>query len=164
MDIDNRDKIIDKINKILSKHKITSGKDIENSIFEFTKEYTEINDTPSFLVQSIYDSKCEEIINLLNNKESDFLIKSLKNNKIDPNKIAFLKPEELNPEKYENIIKKNEMVEFKEKNAKVGTTAFTCAKCKKQNSEVTQKQIRSGDEPPTVFVKCLECGHTFKFN
>ena len=50
------------------------------------------------------------------------------------------------------------------KNNKTGSSRFTCAKCKKSKCEVTQKQTRAGDEPPTTFVTCLECGHMFKFN
>ena len=74
-----------------------------------------------------------------------------------------MKPEELNPDKYENIIKKREMEEYKKKNTS-GTSVFVCSKCKKSNCQVSQKQTRAGDEPPTTFVTCLECGYTFKFN
>lgn len=155
--MNSRKQIIDKLN-ILMSDKIS--KDIEYSINQFSKEYAEINDTP-YLIQSIYDTKAEEITNQILN--SDFIVKAIKNKKIDPKKIAYLKPEELNPEKYESIIKKREMEEYK-KNNKVGSTAFTCVKCKKSKCEVSQKQTRAGDEPPTTFVTCLECGHSFKFN
>ena len=40
-----------------------------------------------------------------------------------------------------------------ENDKKTGSTAFTCAKCKKSNCQVSQQQTRSGDEPPTTFVK-----------
>jgi transcription elongation factor S-II len=50
------------------------------------------------------------------------------------------------------------------KSAKNGSTAFECKKCKKKNSEITQKQTRAGDEPPTTFITCLECGNSFKIN
>ena len=137
---------------------------IEESIFNFIKEYTE-TDTPSFLVQSIYETKSNDLINEITNKESEFLINAIKTNSIKGgiNNIAFLKPEELNPDKYENIIKKKEMEEYK-KNNKIGSSVFTCSKCKKSKCSVSQKQTRAGDEPPTTFVECLECGHVFKFN
>jgi len=161
MDIDSKSRadVIKQITKVISDK---LAKDVENSIFNFSKEYAEINDTP-YLIQSIYDTKSEEIICQLLNKESDYLIKLIKEKKIDATKIAFMKPEELNPEKYENIIKKREMEEYKKNNTS-GSTVFTCVKCKKARCQVTQKQTRAGDEPPTTFVSCLECGHTFKFN
>ena len=161
MDIDSsfRDQTIKTLAKILG-DKI--GKDVETSINNFSKEFSEINETP-YLIQQIYESKVDDIICQLNNKDSDYLIKALKDKKIDPLKVAFMKQEELDPEKYESIIKKRELEEYK-KNNKSGSNAFTCVKCKKSRCEVTQKQTRAGDEPPTTFVSCLECGHTFKFN
>ena len=90
-------------------------------------------------------------------------MKSLKDKTIDSKKLAFLKPEELNPEKYEQLIKKKEFEEYKKNNAS-SSNAFTCTKCKKSRCQVSQKQVRAGDEPPTTFVDCLECGFRFKFN
>lgn len=161
MEVDNntRSNVTKQLVKILG-DKI--AKDVEKSIYDFSKEYAEINDTP-YLIQSIYETKSDEIMCQLSNRDSDYLVKGLKDKKIDPTKIAFMKPEELNPEKYENIIKKREMEEYKKNNTS-GSSVFTCAKCKKARCQVTQKQTRAGDEPPTTFVSCLECGHTFKFN
>ena len=161
MDIDSsfRDQTVKTLAKILG-DKI--GKDVETSIYNFSKEFSEINDTP-YLIQQIYESKVDDIICQLKNKNSDYLSKALKDKKIDPLKVAFMKQEELDPEKFENIIKKRELEEYK-KNNKSGSNAFTCVKCKKSRCEVTQKQTRAGDEPPTTFVTCLECGHAFKFN
>lgn len=152
--------------KILSKvidNKL--AKVVEESIYKFTEAYTESDNTPSFLVQSIYETKSNDIINEITNKDSDYLLNAIKKGNIKDGlvNIAFLKPEELNPDKYENIIKRKEMEEYK-KNNKVGSSVFTCTKCKKSKCSVSQKQTRAGDEPPTTFVECLECGHVFKFN
>lgn len=161
MDIDstNRKDIEKKIAKVVG-DKI--AKDIENSIYKYSKEYAEIQDTP-YLLEQIYDDKAKQILCQILNQESNYLTKALKDKKIDGSKIAFMKPEELDPEKYESIIKKREMEEYKKNNTS-GTSAFTCVKCKKSRCQVSQKQTRAGDEPPTTFVTCLECGHTFKFN
>ena len=159
MEITGREDMQKKIGKITG-DKIAVK--IEKSIYNFSKEYAETNDTP-YLIQSIYDSKSEEIICQLNDTDSQHLITGLKNKKIDATKVAFMKPEEINPEKYENFIKKREMEEYKKLNT-VGSSVFTCTKCKKANCTVTQKQTRAGDEPPTTFVTCLECGNTFKFS
>ena len=136
---------------------------IEESIFNFTKDYAETNDVPPFVVQSIYETKSNDIINEITNKKSEYLLNAIKNGSIKISEIAYMKPEELNPDKYENIVKKKEMEEYK-KNNKVGSSVFTCTKCKKSKCSVSQKQTRAGDEPPTTFVECLECGHVFKFS
>ena len=137
------------------------AKDIELSIYNYSKEYAEIQDTP-YLLSSIYDDKSNQIICQLLNEDSKYLINAIKEKKIDGKKIAFMKPEEIDPDKYESIIKKRKMEEYKKHNAS-GSSAFTCTKCKKSRCEVSQKQTRAGDEPPTTFVCCLECGHSFKF-
>ena len=104
VDMDLRKDVIEKLTKLLNK---SIAKDIEESIYLFSKEYAETNDAP-FIIEEIYNSKKDEILALLTNKESDYLISLLKSKdcKIDPKKIAFMSPETLNPEKYEMIIKK----------------------------------------------------------
>jgi DNA-directed RNA polymerase subunit M/transcription elongation factor TFIIS len=154
-----KSQFIEKIKKVLSEK---FAKDIEESIRQFSKEYAETNDTP-YLLDSIYETKMDEILSQILNKESDFLIKNLKNGTIEASKIAYMKPEEIDPEKYDNIIKKQQMAEYKKNNTQ-GSNIFTCSKCKKSNCTVSTKQTRAGDEPPTTFVTCLECGHKFKFN
>jgi hypothetical protein len=108
IDSDSRDQVIKNISKFLDEK---TSKDLELSIFNFSKEFAEINDTP-YLIQQIYESKVDEIICHLSIKQS-FLVKSIKDKKIDPLKIAFMKQEELNPEKFESIIKKRELEEYK---------------------------------------------------
>jgi DNA-directed RNA polymerase subunit M/transcription elongation factor TFIIS len=158
-DVSNRKDVEKTITKIIGDK---LAKKVELSIYNYSKEYAEIQDTP-YLLQQIYDDKAQEIICQLTHQESNYLVNSLIEKKIDPVKVAFMKPEELDPEKYESIIKKREMEEYKKNNTS-GSNAFTCVKCKKARCQVSQKQTRAGDEPPTTFVSCLECGHTFKFN
>ena len=129
---------------------------VEKSIADFAINYATDNET-LFLVDSIYDTKLEEIINVLC-KSPDF-IKTIN----DAEKIAFLKPDQLNPDNYEKLLKKKELEEYK-KNDVQSSSAFKCSKCKKKKCSVTQKQTRAGDEPATTFVTCLECGHQFSFN
>ena len=163
MEIDNecRKSVIKVLSNVLDDN---IAKQVEQSIYTFTESYID-SDTPSFLIQSIYETKSNDIINEINNKDSDYLLNAIKKNPplINISNIAFLKPEELNPDKYENIIKKKEMEEYKKHN-KEGSSAFTCTKCKKSKCSVTTRQTRAGDEPPTIFVECLVCGHVFKYN
>jgi DNA-directed RNA polymerase subunit M/transcription elongation factor TFIIS len=158
MEIDNntRNTNVVSLSSLVDKKK---AKEIETSIYNFSVEYAETNNSP-YLLESIYDNKFEEIICQL--KNNNYILDNIKNNTIDCTKIAFLKPEEINPEKYEKIIKKRELEEYKKNNV-IGSDAFTCVKCKQSKCKVTQKQTRAGDEPPTTFVECLNCGHIFKF-
>ena len=157
MDLSNeiRKQSISKISKIFSK-KIAEN--IEKSIYDFSDQYSENQGTP-FLIEQIYTDKFEEIFCHLENKKSQ-LVEDIKKNKIDPSTVANLKPQELNPEKYEKITKKKELEEYN-KNNKASTDIFKCSKCKKRKCSIEEKQVRAGDEPATTFVKCLECGHSW---
>jgi transcription elongation factor S-II len=39
---------------------------------------------------------------------------------------------------------------------------FTCRKCKGEKTTNYQMQTRSADEPMTVFIACLTCGHRWR--
>jgi DNA-directed RNA polymerase subunit M/transcription elongation factor TFIIS len=150
-----REKNIKKISEVIDK-KI--AKKIEESVYIFSKEYTETNETP-FLLDSIYNDKFTEIYNLLINTKSCFLIDALNENKIDPLKIAFMRPDELNPDKYEKILKKKELEEFKKSN-QATSSIYKCPKCKEKKCTIIQKQTRSADEPATLYIDCKSCGYS----
>lgn len=134
------------------------SKTIEESIYEFAETYSETQGTP-FLIEQIYQDKADELICQFENNSK--LIKDIKNGEIDAESIASLKPQELNPEKYEKITKKKELEEYN-KNNKASTDIFKCSKCKKRKCTVTEKQVRAGDEPATTFVECQECGNSWR--
>ena len=157
-----RNKTIKNLKKILSK-KIKKVNDvikkIEEGILDFSIEYGQDNET-MFLLPQIYETKVNEILCILKNNK--YIVDYIKKKSENAYKLSFLKPEELDPEKFEKILKKKELEEYKRKN-QATTDAFKCSKCKKRKCTVTEKQTRSGDEPATTFVKCMECGHEFRF-
>jgi DNA-directed RNA polymerase subunit M/transcription elongation factor TFIIS len=135
------------------------AKQIEESINTFAENYAETQGTP-FLLEQIYQDKTDELFCQFENKKNSKIISEIKEGNIDPTKIAQLKPQELNPDKYEKITKKKELEEYN-KNNKASTDIFKCSKCKKRKCKVEEKQVRAGDEPATTFVKCQECGHSW---
>lgn len=137
------------------------GKAVEASVYDFSCDYANVNETP-YLVEQIYESKAEELINVLKDKELT-LLKSIKEGELDVSKIGFMRPDELNPDKYNRILKKKETEDFKKKN-QATSSSFQCKKCKNNKCQVTQRQTRSADEPATTFVICMECGYEFSFN
>jgi transcription elongation factor S-II len=62
-------------------------------------------------------------------------------------------------DKNSDIIKKKESDEIL--NEPKTTDAYECEKCNKRRTSVIEKQVKSGDEPTTQFITCLECGHVF---
>ena len=153
---DKRNKVFIELSK---KFGNDNAKDIEESIYKFSQNYADDNGTP-FLLENIYDSKSDEILCILSNKNLMYIVQAIKKGNIDPKKIAFMKPADLNPEKFKDIIKKKQVEEMRIED-KGSTSTFKCEKCKKNKCSVVEKQIRAGDEPATLFITCLECGNVF---
>ena len=61
---------------------------VEESINKFSENYANVNDTP-YLIEQIYQTKFEEILKLIIDKENPFILNSIKENKIDLSQIAF---------------------------------------------------------------------------
>ena len=143
--------LINKTNDIITKQ-------ILDGVHNFSNEYVNINNI-QFMYDNIYMDKLYDIIKLFSNEQiSKHLLFLIESNQVLPEKIAFMKDHELNPDKYEKIIQNQ-----KEQNKpKKGSTEFKCKKCGNNNTEVVLKQIRRGDEPPTIFITCLECGYSFR--
>jgi DNA-directed RNA polymerase subunit M/transcription elongation factor TFIIS len=78
--------------------------------------------------------------------------------------VAFSTHQEFAPEKWASLIdKKNKRDEYMVTEHVVSTTdLFTCNRCKKNKCTYYQLQTRSGDEPITTFVFCLECDHRWR--
>ena len=151
----NRNDIIKKINIIINNNNISN--EIEKSIYNFSNEYLELNNSPAFLLDKIYNDKADDIINILNNNKN---IKTLINKEIiSPEKIAYMRNEDLLPDKYKHILDKQNL---QKKDISTKKSAFKCKKCTSDEVDISQVQIRSGDEPPSTFISCKKCGHKYK--
>jgi len=99
------------------------------------------------------------------NKNADFVLGKIKYGLWEPNNIISMKPQELYPDIWEQIIVRNsrKMELLSKGNNAEGTDIFKCGKCHKRNCTYFQMQTRSADEPMTTFVTCLECNNRWKF-
>jgi len=138
---------------------------IEGGIFEFTllKLSEDLNSTMEFL-EIIYKDKLRDIITNLNpdypRVENKTLLSSVLDQKIDPYYLAFMRPEQMHPQRWMTEITKKKTIEEYGSSVKV-TDLYTCYKCKEKKCITTQLQIRGADEPMTIFVTCLVCYNTF---
>ena len=151
------------------------GFDIEKHIFKNTFEIcnlknSEINENNIFEMKiflNIYRNKC---ISIYSNLKKDSyignsnLINRLENNEFSIESLIKMDRTDLYPENWKDLIdlrKNNEVKYQKDKGA--ATTKFKCSRCKKRECTYYELQTRSADEPMTVFVSCLNCGHNWKF-
>jgi transcription elongation factor S-II len=102
--------------------------------------------------------------NIKLNKNADFVLGKIKYGLWEPDSIVSMKPQELFPDMWEDIIVKSarKMELLSKENNVQGTSMFRCGKCKKNNCTYYQMQTRSADEPMTTFVTCLNCSKRWK--
>lgn len=153
---------LDKIES-LDKSKI---KDIENSVFNKTINDIRINwgipswDNPTFV--GIYIDTARHIFLNISPKTyvgNKYLITRINSEEVNAKLIAFMKPEEMAPERWKSITEavNNKEMELYNKANMAGVIHY-CKVCKKKTKcSFYQLQTRSADEPMTNFWSCLEC-------
>ena len=133
---------------------------IEKSILNYAIGFCKDNNIDDDMWEYTYDEKSLQIIDIIT-KNIKLFKQNIKNKKIKPEEIAFLSPQELDPKKWEKLLKKREKARKNLQEANI-TTEYTCSKCKNNKHTVVSLQTRSADEPITHFITCTNCGHTFK--
>lgn len=92
------------------------------------------------------------------------LIDRLREKEFCPHDIAFMRPENVCPDKWADsvsaLMKKYESAY--ENKAIAMTDMFKCGKCKKRECTFYELQTRSGDESTTIFIRCVNCGHSWR--
>ena len=135
---------------------------IEEGIYEFSLLYVTNNHLEDSYITSIYIDKFYCIFNNINNHVNNTYLKNaLIYNTLDPRFVAFMMPYQLCPSKWEKIVNKYETKKMREQNI-ISTDLYQCGKCKEKKTTVYFQQTRSADEPMTIFVTCLGCGHQFR--
>ena len=110
----------------------------------------------------LYKDKLRSIISNLRTN-NNFLDK-VKSGEIEVHKIGKITHQEMDPDKWKDIIQqKIERDNQKYNNNTEGLSKeFKCGRCKKRETQYTQVQTRSADEPMTTFVTCINCGNNWK--
>lgn len=133
---------------------------LENKIYEFSLKLCDRSikkSATNSILQSIYESKIDDII--YNVRENPDLINKLKEN-IDV--VLEYTPQQLNPGRWETIIKRFNYTEDKKTNLAY-TDLYACKKCKGRKGVLRQMQNRSADEGATTWFDCYLCGASCKF-
>jgi transcription elongation factor S-II len=113
-----------------------------------------------FFVQIYLD----HLRSIYNNLKSDRLISMIVKGEIKSQDIAFMTHQEMEPEKWEELIKAKSIRDKNkfEQNLEAMTDTFTCRKCHSKKCSYYALQTRSSDEPMTLFITCLDCGARMK--
>jgi len=142
-------------------------KGIYNSMIEKANRKNLVKRWSNPKMLEIYLSRVKAIYTNLNPK-SDVTNHSLLNRlmamEILPHELAFMTPQELFPQKWNDILeekKKRDQMRF-EINEGAVTDQFKCSRCKQQRCTYYQLQTRSADEPMTTYITCINCGHRWR--
>jgi transcription elongation factor S-II len=115
----------------------------------------------------LYQDKCISVYSNLNTNSyvgNKRLITRLKEKEFPPHAIPFMEVENIFPEVWEEIIdrKMKKDMHIYESKPQAMTNEFKCGKCKKNECVYQELQVRSADEPMTIFITCLNCGNKWK--
>jgi transcription elongation factor S-II len=158
--IKNRCAFIELTNSILI------GTNIEISVYNYTIRDAAQHDIvckpthAPFIVA--YNNRLRSIWwNIQNNTQ---LRVALCNGSVDPRTLEKMTHVELNIDKWKHEIDakiKRDQFRFTN-NQRACTSVYTCRKCRSNRCTFYTVQIRSADEPMTVFVACLDCGKNWR--
>lgn len=156
--------MVDRSNNIilfgLLLHNFKNGQLVELSIFEYSVLFV-INGHHKFdLFYSVYNNKIDTFKQIFIHNPQ--LIQKINENLINPKFIATIPNPSLFPERWKEIVKKQEKIEQK-KNEKITTNIYTCPRCKGKNCQSHIIQTRASDEALTTIINCLDCGQITKF-
>ena len=145
--------------------------DIEIGIYNWAINFCDKNKipkswkNPKFVMA--YSNKARSVVVNLDPEsyvKNKRLMERIKEGEFFPHEISFMKPENVFPEVWKDImdkkIKKEEHI-YEEK-PEAMTNLFKCGKCKKRECTFQELQLRSCDEPMTLFITCINCGHRFR--
>lgn len=165
-----RDVIVEMIKQKTDLHD-NIAQDIEIGIYNWTiakcdeRKIVKNWKSPRFV--AVYTEKARSVVNNLDKNsyiQNDKLLDRLNEKEFLPHELATMKPENVFPSRWrdvvENYIKKTE--HSYEKKAMAMTDMFKCSKCKRRECTYTELQTRGGDEATTIFVRCVNCGHSWK--
>jgi DNA-directed RNA polymerase subunit M/transcription elongation factor TFIIS len=144
---------------------------IEKGIYNWSIDFAETHK----LVKNWRNSK---FMNVYNNKaismyanlcpdsyiQNQRLLIRLQEKEFMPQDVPYTSRDTLFPERWKDAIdkkmKKDEFV-YEERPAAM-TNQFKCSKCKKRECSFQELQLRSCDEPMTLFITCLNCGNRWR--
>lgn len=116
---------------------------------------------------NIYAEKARSVINNLDANSyigNTRLINRIKEQEFLPHELPSMKPENVFPERWrvavENYINKTE--HSYENKPMAMTDLFKCHRCKSRECTYREIQLRGSDEPMSIFVRCIQCGFSFR--
>ena len=109
------------------------------------------------IFKKVYSNTCGYI-------DNPALLDKIRNKEILPHKLAFMTAKELFPEKWAQLVEDQQKRAEALSELQVGKTTdqYKCGRCGNRKCTYYELQIRSADEPMTIFITCTNCGNQWK--
>jgi transcription elongation factor S-II len=114
------------------------------------------------LFVQVYTDRLRSIY--INLKQSEEFRQRLIKKEIKSHDVGAMTHQDMAPVRWAKMVDEKKIRDENKYTPKVeaSTDNFTCRKCKSKKCTYYQLQTRSGDEPMTTFVTCLDCGSRWK--
>lgn len=92
------------------------------------------------------------------------LLRRLREGEFLPHQVADMRPEHIFPERWQAAIDTKLRHDEYVNNPNIAsmTDQFKCGRCHKSECVYHELQLRSGDEPMSIFITCLNCGNRWR--
>lgn len=157
-----RANIVEKIRPIFDDEIIATN--IEKSVFNYTiKEANSRRIVKKWVNLHFVHLYIDRLRTIWVNLRNPYFLEKIKSNEISPDDLVRITHQEMNPDRWRELIDckiKRDESKFVNR-VQSSTDLFKCKKCKGTKCTYYSLQIRSSDEPETIFVTCLSCGCNF---
>ena len=148
-----------------------NARDMEIGVYNWCLSYAEahrmVRSWKSTLFRDLYAWKARSVIANVDPTSyvgNTGLLGRLLNKEVAPHEVAFMRPEQAYPERWRDVIDAKSQREEYMKSARPAamTDQFVCRRCKSRRCEYTELQLRSCDEPATLFISCCDCSFRWR--
>ena len=160
-----RDKIALRIhsnNPTIKKEQCVSiSTNIEIGIFNYTiQQSNDKNIIKKWENKIFVQLYIDRLRSIYTNLDNPIFVNKIINGDLKIEKIAFMTHQEMDPERWSKLLEQKTKVDASKlvDTVEASTDVYLCRKCNTRKCTYTAVQIRSSNEPMTIFVNCLTCG------
>lgn len=145
--------------------------DLERGVYNWSIDYSTekgiVKNWENPLFKSVYTDKVRSVLaNLTDTYIGNTRLpkRLVEDKEFLPHDIPYMKPQVAFPERWRDIldIKNKKDAQIGESTLTAMTDQFKCGRCKKRECVYYELQTRSADEPSSIFIRCLNCGHSWR--
>ena len=168
-----RDAVRGKLFDILNPHSpsaLSAATDMERGIYNFAIDYSTHRGVACVWSNgrfvNVYLSKSRSVVANLDPGayvgNTRLVVRVTAEREFEPRALVYMKAENVHPDRWKDTLDRKVLKDSYNEKPEAMTDQFKCKKCRKNQTSYMELQTRSADEPMTVFISCLNCGHRWR--